>query len=468
MYFFRVYVWLLLLASVLLLDASATRDVSRRSDEGYMVATPIEDGKEFVPRSALTASTEEKQNFQPIRIHFDTSMLHNRTATCRQLSQMVSDGLGTSVICREEDLLTAEKRDYMELQILPRVKEMVEQLLLVRPLTSALRIPTGICGSYIHIPPEHASMGVKKVDFIVYVVSVPMAVVSSNTIAWGGSCGTIQHSRPAVARANLVPKHVRLPNASAGLLDGDVERYSRAILHEVFHCLGFSPRYLEKMTDASGGFSAPDILSTARAYFNCSAMSRIPLENEGGEGSAGAHWERSILKEEIMSGVIPEGVYPKITNFTLSVFQLMPFYAVNFSFSERMEWGYQAGSAFLKSKCGSSASMTEEVQQAVTQSRPLHRDMVSQLKHWCTGDLYKSLLLTNSSSPYTRSSPFQCNVGRTGMGRCSKGGSLLIKDCNTVDITDVMCRQSGLNEHVNDFSAQTHSIVYQGPQSSCL
>ena len=46
---------------------------------------------------------------------------------------------------------------------------------------------------------------------------------------------------------------------------------------------------------------SPKVLETARKYFNCPSINGVEIENEGGSGSAGAHWERAILHNEQMT-----------------------------------------------------------------------------------------------------------------------------------------------------------------------
>ena len=43
----------------------------------------------------------------------------------------------------------------------------------------------------------------------------------------------------------------------------------------------------------------PNVVSTARQYYNCVSLQGMELENEGGYGSAGSHWESRILKDDV-------------------------------------------------------------------------------------------------------------------------------------------------------------------------
>ena len=39
-----------------------------------------------------------------------------------------------------------------------------------------------------------------------------------------------------------------------------------------------------------------------RKHFNCDSLIGAPLENDGGSGTGGSHWEKDIFYNEYMSG----------------------------------------------------------------------------------------------------------------------------------------------------------------------
>ena len=77
---------------------------------------------------------------------------------------------------------------------------------------------------------------------------------------------------------------------------------------------------------------SPKVLETARNYFQCSTISGVEIENEGGSGSAGAHWERTILhNEQMTASSIADASY---SVFTLSLLQDSGWYQVDMSLAE--------------------------------------------------------------------------------------------------------------------------------------
>jgi len=64
----------------------------------------------------------------------------------------------------------------------------------------------------------------------------------------------------------------------------------------------------------------------------------VGLENGGGSGTAGAHWERSELGDESMTGAdINE---PKYSVFTLSLLEDSGWYKPNYEMADELLFGF--------------------------------------------------------------------------------------------------------------------------------
>lgn len=46
-----------------------------------------------------------------------------------------------------------------------------------------------------------------------------------------------------------------------------------------------------------------EVVAEGRRHFNCPNLEGVELENQGGSGTAGSHWEERILGNEAMTGV---------------------------------------------------------------------------------------------------------------------------------------------------------------------
>ena len=64
------------------------------------------------------------------------------------------------------------------------------------------------------------------------------------------------------------------------------------------------------------------MVSVARQMFGCSTLDGVELEDGGGTGTASSHWEKRLLMNEFMTGVISN--HPVITPLTLALMQVRP------------------------------------------------------------------------------------------------------------------------------------------------
>lgn len=49
--------------------------------------------------------------------------------------------------------------------------------------------------------------------------------------------------------------------------------------------------------------ASPQVLGTAREFFSCPSMPSVPFENDGGSGTAGAHWEQRLFDVRLAAAV---------------------------------------------------------------------------------------------------------------------------------------------------------------------
>ena len=137
--------------------------------------------------------------------------------------------------------------------------------------------------------------------------------------------------------------------------------YFESILaHEFTHILGFSIQFfqekLEIIEKADSDnimrryLNSPKLLEVAKKYYNCDSIEGVELENEGGTGTAGSHWEARILLGEYMNGYAytEEQV---ISEFTLAVLEDLGYYQANYYTGGLMQFGRNKGCEFLYNKC---------------------------------------------------------------------------------------------------------------------
>ena len=139
------------------------------------------------------------------------------------------------------------------------------------------------------------------------------------------------------------------------------EYFQSIIIHEFTHILGFSSGYFKDVfhnmfsrTDENGVLrffiNSPKVLEVAKKYYNCPDIDGVELEDYGGSGTAGSHWEARILLGDYMNGVIysEEQV---ISEFTLALLEDTGYYKANYYTGGLMRFGKGKGCDFVKKRC---------------------------------------------------------------------------------------------------------------------
>ena len=126
------------------------------------------------------------------------------------------------------------------------------------------------------------------------------------------------------------------------------------IFHEITHVLIFEPKIirslnaLEQRNDISY-VNSTKVLEKARDHFNCHSLSGVPLENQGGKGSVGSHWEsRYMLGDYMISTAYIDSF---ISDITLALFETHDYYKVNYYSGNLFKFGKNKGCDFLNEKC---------------------------------------------------------------------------------------------------------------------
>lgn len=90
----------------------------------------------------------------------------------------------------------------------------------------------------------------------------------------------------------------------------------------------------------------PNLLKFARNFYNCPTIEYIPLENEGGGGSMGSHFERAALFNEIMTASdIKDAVF---SGFTFNLLKDSGWYGIDERHFENFFAGQNMGCDWFK------------------------------------------------------------------------------------------------------------------------
>ena len=104
------------------------------------------------------------------------------------------------------------------------------------------------------------------------------------------------------------------------------------ILHEMGHVLGISESMFQvRGLTSNGAFVGNQAVQQYRLMSSSTAgANSVPLENDGGPGTRGSHWEESIFNTELMTGYAESAPPMPLSALTIAALQDLG-YAVNYS-----------------------------------------------------------------------------------------------------------------------------------------
>ena len=152
---------------------------------------------------------------------------------------------------------------------------------------------------------------------------------------------------------------ILLINPNLSFNKRNIDIYMKTLFfHEITHVLIFNPELMSQlgMTKTKifeGSFvtfiNSPRVLTASRQHFNCQTLNGVPLENQGGEGSAGSHWESRYMLGDYM--VSTDYIDNVISDITLALFEDSGFYKVDYYSGGLFKFGKNMGCSFFDKKC---------------------------------------------------------------------------------------------------------------------
>ncbi|WP_166041033.1 leishmanolysin-related zinc metalloendopeptidase [Sphingosinicella sp. YJ22] len=124
-----------------------------------------------------------------------------------------------------------------------------------------------------------------------------------------GLYGILGQAGPtAVRTSNSLPATAQMKFDIADVDAMGLDAFADVVLHEMAHSLGFGSIWDRLGLVTNGLFTGQNAL--AEFLEMGGSGSGIPVEQDGGSGTAGAHWDEETFNNELMTGYINEGVNP--------------------------------------------------------------------------------------------------------------------------------------------------------------
>lgn len=312
--------------------------------------TFLERGNKPIIQDVSSRTTEERllqdDSFREINIKYDYSMIASN----------VSDA----------------KRTYIEKTIFPDLDEKFKKSIKVKgPKNIPAFSNTGCDGDFT--TPSSYGSGDTEADLIIF-------VKVENTEETLGQAGILAYAGPCVLSGDDQRPIVGMVVINEEIINvdiADMNNFEETIFHELLHIFAFVPplyeffpgysQYFKDVPISTGAgsstviaVSTPKVVAWAKNHFNCDSVDHVLFENEGGSGSAGSHWEKSIFGNELMTSNT-DG-YTVMSGLTLAFLEDSGWYETNNDYEEDLWFGKGNGCDFLHHKANCDSTYKEYCQ----------------------------------------------------------------------------------------------------------
>jgi hypothetical protein len=275
----------------------------------------------------------QNQQYEPIRIVVDYTTLESQSSLSDQLKSKIK-------------------------QVVESAKSVIQNIIKVKRLTQKIMISR--CNTNISIADEIKNGGVNA-DLIIFpFVDTDM---QGTTQAYASTCViSTRNSRPI---AGFIGFTKNLNFQKNNWLD----YFTNIAVHELTHVLGFNSDIFEAFVDENDKpipiqntlqeieveglkrkiIVSPKALEAARKHFNCPDLKGIELENQGGQGTLGSHWESRVMLTDYMIGFTYDET--ALSEITLAFLEDTGWYKTNYYTGGLFRYGKNAGCSFTNDKC---------------------------------------------------------------------------------------------------------------------
>lgn len=276
----------------------------------------------------------QDQPYEQIRISIDYTTLQNQKSVTEELFKNIQNILETAITVHES---------------LIKVKRL-NQLLVVTDCHPSITISTDISTTGI------------SADLVIFPF-FDEGIAGTATQAYASTC--VINSRNSRPIAGLIAFTPSLNYNKTNWF----EYYTTIAIHELTHVLGFNTDVFDTFIDENqqpvplnktlqetviNGVNrkiivSPKALDAARRHFNCSDLIGIELENQGGIGTIGSHWESRIMLSDYMIGFTYDET--TLSEITLAFLEDTGWYQTNYYTGGLFRYGKNAGCSVIMNKC---------------------------------------------------------------------------------------------------------------------
>jgi hypothetical protein len=162
---------------------------------------------------------------------------------------------------------------------------------------AADRLTTLIVGELPNVTVYGAKGGPKTVDDI---------LITAELGPIDGLYGILGQAGPTAVRTNgSLPATAQMKFDIADVDAMGIATFAEVVLHEMAHSLGFGSIWDRLGLVTNGLFTGP--MAVGEYHDMGGTLAGIPVEQDGGSGTAGSHWDEETFGNELMTGYINSG-----------------------------------------------------------------------------------------------------------------------------------------------------------------
>ena len=263
-------------------------------------------------------------------------------------------------------------KTYLKATLFPRISAFFQRFLSVNDETAVPKFSSTGCDNLFSVPTSYSD-STTDTDLVIFFT---VTDEDASYLAYASPCLIrARNNRPVVGLVNINMKHV-----SYGKVATESMLYT--LVHEVMHVLAFAPSLYslfqqpepiyvkEEITTNAGTIETyklvtPKLVALAKSHYGCETIDGVLLENEGDQGSVGAHFEKLHYGNEVMTAAINS--HPIFSVFSLGILEDSGWYIVDYTKAERLIWGKDRGCSFYNNEtcledvseyCSSSGSVS--------------------------------------------------------------------------------------------------------------
>ena len=302
---------------------------------------------------------ESRQN---IRVFFDYTYIDNPERLgeglyCSKAGDSVNwrgDDPSGAVACLDDDTMTDEKKNVIK-GTFENLKTYLESTIKVDRVTGSYTLTN----SDKKIPVSRTTTD-GNTDLYITLYPRPFGQYSSTLASAGAVALDRNTNRPIQGQTNI--NLAKLPKTVGDFSTVRDREFFEVALHETCHVLGIGGGYWRLWLNQEGkpwGENVPlstftkdgktfNILHTPKLhnlmkarwgveYFENNVPAGVEIEDSGGSGTTGSHWELRTFMNELMVGTTLG--YSRISEVTLTALEDTGWYDVDYSRAEPLEWG---------------------------------------------------------------------------------------------------------------------------------